>query len=173
MDSWGNTSVSSVSVAGDCGGIWGAKAAENAGHLAAINIAHRLQAISAEDREQAAQPLLKGLEREKAIRPFLDQLFYPGRQALVPSSDATLVCRCEEITAGEIRESVSLGAISPGQVKSHTRSGMGPCQARMCGTTLAEVIADSRQVPTATVGHLKIRPPLKPITLGQLADLEL
>ena len=173
LDSWGTTSANSVSVAGDCGGIWGAKAAEKTGHLAAINIAHRLQTISFVDREQAARPLIKELEQEKAIRPFLDQLFYPGQQALVPRSDETLVCRCEEITAGEIRESVSLGAISPGQVKSHTRSGMGPCQARMCGSTLAEVIADSRQVPTSTVGHLKIRPPLKPITLGQLADLEL
>jgi bacterioferritin-associated ferredoxin len=162
-----------VSVAGDCAGIWGAKAAEKAGHLAAIDIAHRLQVISSQEKEQAAGVLLKEMSREKAIRPFLDQLFPPGRQSLVPGSDETLVCRCEEITAGQIREAVSLGAISPGQVKSHTRSGMGPCQARMCGLTMAEVIADSRLVPTPEVGYLRIRPPLKPITLGQLADLEL
>jgi bacterioferritin-associated ferredoxin len=173
LDNWGNTSVGGVSVAGDCGGIWGAKAAEKAGHLAAIDIVHRLEVISAQEKELAAGPFIKDLKQEKHIRPFLDQLFPPSRQSLVPTKDETLVCRCEEITAGQIREAVSLGAISPGQVKSYTRSGMGPCQGRMCGLTLAEIIADSRQVPTPTVGHLKIRPPLKPITIGQLADLEL
>ncbi len=173
LDDWGNTSVNGVSVAGDCGGIWGAKAAEHAGRLAAIDIVYKQGGLSAEEKILAADPLIKKLGREKLIRPFLDQLFPPSCHALVPSSDETLVCRCEEITAGQIREAVSLGAISPGQVKSYTRCGMGPCQSRMCGLPLAEIIADSRQVPTPTVGHLKIRPPLKPITIGQLADLEL
>ncbi len=173
LDSWGNTSIDTVSVAGDCGGIWGAKAAEKSGHLAVMDIAHHLGVISMKEKELAAAPLVKELVREKSIRPFLDQIFPPNRQSLVPSSDETLVCRCEEITAGQIREAVQLGAITPGQVKSYTRSGMGPCQGRMCGSTLAEIIADSRQVSTPTVGYLKIRPPLKPITIGQLADLEL
>ena len=173
LDCWGNTSVGGVSVAGDCGGIWGAKAAEKAGHLAALDIAQRLEVISAQEKELAAGPFLKELKQEKHIRPFLDQLFPPSRQSLVPSADETLVCRCEEITAGQIRQAVSLGAITPGQVKSYTRCGMGPCQSRMCGLPLAEIVADRRQVATPTVGYLKIRPPLKPITLGQLADLEL
>jgi len=168
----GQTSVSGVSVAGDAGGIFGAKTAETAGKLAAIDIAFTLQVLSAQERDLAAYPLLKVRDREMAIRPFLDTLFPPGHEALVPPNDETLVCRCEELTAGQIREAIALGALSPGQVKAQTRSGMGPCQGRMCGLTIAEMIAASRQVSLADVGHLRVRPPVKPITLGQLANLE-
>ena len=173
LDSWGQTSVNGVSVAGDAGGVFGAKTAEAAGHLAAIDISCRLQTLSDQEKQSAAVPLFKTQAKEMSIRPFLDTLFPPGKQALVPPTDDTLVCRCEELTAGQIREAVALGALSPGQVKAQTRAGMGPCQGRMCGLTIAEIIAASRQAPLAEVGHLRVRPPLKPITLGQLANLEL
>lgn len=172
LDDWGKTSVNSVSVAGDAGGIWGAKTAEAAGHLAAIGISSDLQVISAQEKESAAAPWLKAQTKEMSIRPFLDTIFPPGRQALVPPDDDTLVCRCEELTAGQIREAVALGALSPSQVKAQTRAGMGPCQGRMCGLTVAEIIAASRQVTLPEVGQTRVRPPLKPITLGQLANLE-
>jgi hypothetical protein len=48
---------------------------------------------------------------------------------------------------------------------------MGPCQGRLCGLTVTEVIAQARGVSPAEVGHYRIRPPLKPITLEQLAAL--
>ena len=172
LNDWGQTSVNGVAVAGDAGGVFGAKTAEAAGHLAAIDISYRLQVVSAQEKASAAAALLKEQAREMAIRPFLDTVFPPGQQALVPPADDTLVCRCEELTAGQIREAVALGALSPGQVKAQTRSGMGPCQGRMCGLTIAGIIAASRQVSLSEVGHLRVRPPLKPITLGQLANLE-
>jgi NADPH-dependent 2,4-dienoyl-CoA reductase/sulfur reductase-like enzyme len=173
LDRWGQTSVHGIFVAGDAGGIFGAKTAEAAGHLAAINIAFRLQVITAQEQAAVATPFFKTQAKERSIRPFLDCLFPPGTQALAPPSNETLVCRCEELTAGQIRDAVRLGAISPGQVKAQTRAGMGPCQGRMCGLTIAEIIAESRQVPLSEVGQLRVRPPLKPLTLGQLADLEL
>jgi hypothetical protein len=46
---------------------------------------------------------------------------------------------------------------------------MGPCQGRLCGLTVTEVIADARDVAPATVGYYRIRPPIKPLTLGELA----
>ena len=173
LDSWGQTSIKGISVAGDAGGVFGAKTAEAAGHLAAIDISCRLQALSDQEKQSAAASLFKAQAKEMSIRPFLDTLFPPGKQALVPPADDTLVCRCEELTAGQIREAVALGALSPGQIKAQTRAGMGPCQGRMCGLTIAEIIAASCQVPLAEVGHLRVRPPLKPITLGQLAKLEI
>jgi bacterioferritin-associated ferredoxin len=173
LDRWGQTSVNGIFVAGDAGGIFGAKTAEAAGHLAAIKIAFRLQVITTQEQAAAAAPFFRTQAKEMSIRPFLDSLFPPAKQALSPPSDETLVCRCEELTAGQIREAVRLGAISPGQVKAQTRAGMGPCQGRMCGMTIAEIIAECRQVPLAEVGQLRVRPPLKPLTLGQLADLEL
>lgn len=170
---WGRTSVPGISVAGDAGGIWGGKVAEAAGHLAALDIACRLQEITEEERDHLAAPHRKTAEREKRIRPFLDHIFPPSRQALSPPDDATIVCRCEEVTAGQIREAVALGARHPAQVKLQTRAGMGPCQGRMCGATIAEIVAESCSVNIAQIDPFRVRPPLKPLTIDQLARLTL
>ncbi|MCK5915970.1 MAG: FAD-dependent oxidoreductase [Deltaproteobacteria bacterium] len=172
LDRWGRTSVAGISVAGDAGGVWGVKVAEASGHLAALDVACRLQVISASERDRRAAPYEKTSKREKLIRPFLDHVFPPSRQALVPPDDSTIICRCEELTARQIREAVALGARDPGQVKGQTRAGMGPCQGRMCGATVAEIIAESSGVDIAYVGQLRVRPPIKPMTINQLADLE-
>jgi hypothetical protein len=77
------------------------------------------------------------------------------------------------VTAGEIRKVLELGALGPNQLKSQTRCGMGPCQARMCGLTVSEIIAEYRNEDISKVGYPRIRPPIRPITVDQLADLEL
>ena len=173
LDKWGNTIETGIAVAGDAAGIAGAKAAEAAGHLAGLEAACRLGVITRQEKDLRAAPFEKRLLREKAVRPFLDRLFRPDPALLVPADDRTIVCRCEEITAGEIRQALELGAPGPNQLKSQTRCGMGPCQARMCGLTVAEIIADYRNIDIAEVGYPRIRPPIRPITVDQLADLEL
>ena len=102
------------------------------------------------------------------IRPFLDSLYRPRDENRVPK-DEVIVCRCEEVTAGELRSFVKLGCLGPNQAKSFGRCGMGPCQGRLCGLTVTEVIADARSVPPETIGYYRIRPPIKPLTLGELA----
>jgi hypothetical protein len=67
---------------------------------------------------------------------------------------------------------VRQGGTGPNQVKSFTRSGMGPCQGRMCALTVSEVIADALGKPVAEIGTYRIRPPIKPLTVGELAALE-
>ena len=173
VDNWGNTSLESIAVAGDAAGIAGAKAAEASGHLAGLEAAYRLQVISRQERDLRAAPFEKKRLREMAVRPFLDRLFRPDPELLVPRDDRTIVCRCEEVTAGEIRKALKLGALGPNQLKSQTRCGMGPCQARMCGLTVSELIAAYRNEDVSKIGYPRIRPPIKPITVDQLADLEL
>ncbi len=173
VDKWGNTSEKGIAVAGDAAGIAGAKAAETSGRLAAWEAAYRLKVISRKERDLRAAPFEKILIREKAVRPFLDRLFRPDPGLLVPPEDRTIVCRCEEVTAGEIRKALELGALGPNQLKSQTRCGMGLCQARMCGLTVSEIIAEVRNEDVSKVGYPRIRPPIKPITVDQLADLEL
>jgi hypothetical protein len=56
-------------------------------------------------------------------------------------------------------------------MKAFLRSGMGPCQGRLCGLTVAELIADVRGVPMRDVGYYRLRPPIKPIALGELASM--
>ena len=53
-----------------------------------------------------------------------------------------------------------------------TRCGMGYCQARMCGLTVSEIIADEKKVSPEEIGYFKVRSPIIPITLGQVAGLD-
>jgi hypothetical protein len=62
--------------------------------------------------------------------------------------------------------------MGPNQVKAKIRCGMGPCQGRMCGMTVAEIIADVHRTPVSETGHFRVRPPLKPVPLGALANME-
>lgn len=170
-DDWGTTSVDTLAIAGDGAGIFGAEAAAVAGHLAALETAYRLGKLDEIDRDVQAGPLLREHNRLACIRPLLDRLYYPSPDVLKPADD-TLVCRCEEVTAGDIRKCVDEGATGPNQLKAYTRCGMGPCQGRMCGLTVAEVIADARAKPIEEIGYYRLRPPIKPITLGELAAME-
>jgi NADPH-dependent 2,4-dienoyl-CoA reductase/sulfur reductase-like enzyme len=167
-DAWGELDVAGIFVAGDGGGIAGAQAAEAQGELSALAIAAQLGALDQTTRNHNAAPLLRRLAEVKRIRPFLDTLYRPRDENRVPQDDVQ-VCRCEEVTAGDVRRFVELGCQGPNQAKSFGRCGMGPCQGRLCGLTVTEVIAEARKVSPATVGYYRIRPPIKPLTLGELA----
>lgn len=167
-DPWGELDVPGIYVAGDGAGIGGAQAAAVQGQLTALGIATRLKTISSSERDRKAQSLRVQLEANLRIRPFLDTLYQPKEANRIPA-DEVMVCRCEEVTAGELRGFVALGCAGPNQAKSFGRCGMGPCQGRMCGLTVTEVIAKARGVSAAEVGYYRIRPPIKPITLGELA----
>ena len=169
-DAWGHTDAEGIAVAGDCGGIAGARMAEIGGRLVALEAARVLGRLSKEARAQAAVPIRAEARRHVAIRPFLDVLYRPKDDVLVPA-DATLVCRCEEVTAGDIRQAVAIGCPGPNQVKSFLRCGMGPCQGRICGLVVSEVIAAARGVSMEEVGAYRVRPPLKPVPLSELAAL--
>ncbi|MEV0951307.1 NAD(P)/FAD-dependent oxidoreductase [Promicromonospora sp. NPDC050249] len=85
--------------------------------------------------------------------------------------DDTVVCRCEETTYGRVREVVELtGSREPRSVKLTSRAGLGPCQARMCGRTLQELLAgpEATDVTASTVDR---RPFVVPVRLGDLAAL--
>ena len=56
-------------------------------------------------------------------------------------------------------------------MKSFLRCGMGPCQGRLCGLTVTELIADARGVPPQEIGYYRLRPPVKPITVAELAGM--
>jgi len=48
---------------------------------------------------------------------------------------------------------------------------MGPCQGRLCGLTVTELMAHAHGVSPAQIGYYRLRPPVKPVTLGELAGL--
>jgi NADPH-dependent 2,4-dienoyl-CoA reductase/sulfur reductase-like enzyme len=171
LDPWGETSQANVFVVGDGAGIGGAEAAEPRGRLAALRIAAKLGKLREDSAEASARMERAALSRALALRPFLDALYAPRAQVFAPA-DETLVCRCEEVTAGELRARASQGRPGPNQLKALTRAGMGPCQGRQCGYTVAHIVAAAQSMPVGEVGFYRIRPPLKPVTLGELASLD-
>ena len=168
-DEWGRSSDADIYVVGDGSRISGAEASALQGRLAGMHASHQLGKISESKLEVLSGPVVKSRKRHLSIRPFLDSCYTPSPRYLVPGDD-TLVCRCEEITAGEIRQAVRLGCTGPNQVKSFTRCGMGPCQGGQCGSTVSLIIAEQLDKPMAEIGCLRVRPPLSPITLGQLSE---
>ena len=170
VDAWFETSVPGLAVAGDGAGIAGAEAAAPRGRIAALGAAARLGRLTSTERDRRAAPVRAALDGAGRGRRFIDALYRPAEAFRVPA-DTAVVCRCEEVTAGQIREAVALGATGPNQVKSFLRAGMGPCQGRLCGLTVTEIVARARGVAPAEVGAYRLRPPFKPVTLGELAGL--
>ncbi|MBK5933727.1 thioredoxin reductase [Rhodovulum imhoffii] len=170
-DVWGQTAEPRVYVAGDGAGIGGAQAAEQAGCLAALHAAAALGHIGNDERDRRGARHLRRLAREMAARPFLEAAYPPGMQTRAPADD-TIVCRCEEVTAGDIRRHAALGCRGPNQAKAFGRAGMGPCQGRYCGLTVTGLLAAQTGQTPAETGYYRIRPPLKPITVAELAALE-
>ena len=161
------SSVPGIFVAGDGAGIAGGTAAAERGRIAAIAV---VRALKPEATVPDPQIVRQRLQREEMGRAFLDELYRP-REALRRPGGSTLACRCEEVTAEQVREMARLGCEGPNQMKAFLRCGMGPCQGRLCGLTVSELIAEERGTSPAEIGYYRLRPPVKPITLGELASL--
>jgi hypothetical protein len=161
------SSVPGIAVAGDGAGIAGGTAAAERGRIAAIAAVRALRPNAAVADTQAVR---QKLQREEMGRAFLDWLYRPADALRQPVGD-TLACRCEEVTAQQVRNMARIGCEGPNQMKAFLRCGMGPCQGRLCGLTITELIAAERDSTPAEVGYYRLRPPVKPITLGELASL--
>ncbi len=161
------SSVPGIAVAGDGAGIAGGTAAAERGRIAAIAAVRALKpGANVPDPQTARQRL----QQEELGRAFLDELYRPIEALRQPEGD-TIACRCEEVTAQQIRETARLGCEGPNQMKAFLRCGMGPCQGRLCGLTVTELIANERGTTPDEVGYYRLRPPVKPITLAELASI--
>ena len=166
----GETSLAGVRIAGDGAGVAGARAAEASGALAALGAALALVRLDQAEFERRARPWRQELRRQQRIRPFLEALYRPPHWLAAPADD-TIVCRCEEVSAGKIRAMASLGCQGPNQTKFFSRCGMGPCQGRMCGSAVTQILAESLELPPDQVGAYHVRAPLKPIPLSAIAAM--
>ena len=80
-----------------------------------------------------------------------------------------VICRCEEITLGEIRKAIKEGARDVDAVKRMTRAGMGLCQGRTCGRLVSRLIHEETGIPLEEIKPMKRRFPLKPVSLKVIA----
>ncbi|MGI6620002.1 MAG: (2Fe-2S)-binding protein [Bacillota bacterium] len=87
------------------------------------------------------------------------------------AEDSIIVCRCEDVTLGEIRKAIREGATTLDEVKRITRAGMGPCQGRTCRLLVAGELARYHGKHVSEILQSKYRPPVKPVKMGDLAAL--
>jgi NADPH-dependent 2,4-dienoyl-CoA reductase/sulfur reductase-like enzyme len=146
VDQLQQTSVTNVFAAGEPTGIGGVELALLEGEMAGLAAAGRIaEAQRLIPQVRKAASFVRALREACALDPRLRKL----------AEDTTIVCRCEDVTYGALRERSSWR-----DAKLHTRCGMGPCQGRICGAA-AEFLfgwrADS------------IRPPVFPALISSLA----
>ena len=168
-DAAGRSSVPGVYLAGDGAGIMGAEAAEWAGERAAlalledsgrpVDATHASRAATLESRLAHIAVFRKGLER---AFPFPEDW-------AVKAPDELVVCRCEGITAGELRQcALDTGAREMNRLKALTRLGMGRCQGRTCGLAAAEILAHACGTSPGSVGRLRGQAPIKPLPFAAM-----
>jgi hydrogen cyanide synthase HcnB len=163
-DAAGRTSVAGVYLAGDGAGIMGADAAEWAGERAALALlADAATGVDPADAARAAT-LERQLARAARFRAGLARAFpFPADWA-AQAPDELVICRCEEITAGELRRIAhATGAVEMNRLKALSRVGMGRCQGRMCALAAAEILAHCSGRSPEDVGRLRGQAPIKPI----------
>lgn len=85
--------------------------------------------------------------------------------------DDMLVCRCEEVTVGEIREAIRQGACDVTGVKRRTRAGMGLCQGRTCEKLVQAILRQELGNSPEEINAATARPPVRPVTFGTLSAL--
>lgn len=170
-DREGRTTKANIYVAGDGAGIAGAQAAEVSGRIAALAALADLRLVSTQTAATSIRCVHAQARRLLRGRAFLDALYLPRQSFLAPSAPETIVCRCEEVTARKLREAIALGPPGPNQLKTFVRCGMGQCQGRLCAATVTEIMAEERKVSPADVGTYRLRSPVKPVRLAELANL--
>ena len=132
----------------DCGGFIDAAGIESPGLSSAPAIAVYLTQLVCErlhpEKKQDFDPIRKGI-------PKLAQLGYDERERLIKERPdyGQIVCRCEQISEGEILDSIRrpLGATTLDGVKRRVRAGMGRCQAGFCSPRVIELLAQELDIP--------------------------
>ncbi len=137
-DADGRTAVASVFAVGDGASLGGARVAMARGRLAGLAAARDLGCRAPDDPAARA-----ALARARAFQDALGRLLPPPPARVDTLPDATIVCRCEEVTAGRLRAELSGGLTSLPALKKATRAGMGRCQGRFCAATIARLCPDA------------------------------
>ena len=165
-----------VYLAGDGASIGGADCAIQSGRLAAFAMLEDIAAqanieLRHEQRMALRQKKLQAacaVARYRSFQRNLAKIFRWPSDKVSAIGDDTVVCRCEGVSAGEIRKSITqqVGPVEVNRVKAITRCGMGRCQGRFCGLALAEITSQATGLKIEEVGRLRAQAPVKPLNVA-------
>ena len=85
-------------------------------------------------------------------------------------NEDVFICRCNEVSLKEIKKAIRDGARTVKEVKRRTRAGMGLCQGRTCGKTIARIIANELGTPIHEVPMDTQRIPIRPVKIKNFID---
>lgn len=170
VDQGQRSTTAGLYVAGEACGVGGAVLSVTEGRLAAAAIVA--------DQDQVPVRVRRGLRstvrRQRAFAAVMHRAHPVPLDWPSWCHDDTVICRCEEVTVGQVREATEvLAAADPRAVKSFTRCGMGWCQGRICGAAVADLAARSagRDVTAEDLRTYAHRPIAVPVGLDELAAL--
>lgn len=157
------TRVPGVFAIGDCCGLGGAPAAALEGRIAGRAAAGGAGPSAAEKSE---------LARHRAFQTALWAVYGAAQPLIENATSDTLICRCEEITKGDLDVALADDPRDIGAVKRATRIGMGRCQGRYCAPALAGLMARRRGLPVEDFSYFAPRVPIKPVDIAAITAAE-
>ncbi len=98
-------------------------------------------------------------DRNRNIAPFKE----------APDDDM-IICRCEEITKGEIRKAVHEGMWTITEIRRYLRTGMGLCQGQTCSKLVKNIVARELGISPAELEPATSRVPMRPIEMRIFAN---
>ncbi len=161
----GLTSVPHVYAIGDGAEIAGAKVAMARAELTAAALRRELGLPA----DSASAGAMQRLGRAQAFQKALWSVFTQAPFDVKMITDDTVICRCEEVTAGAARKACRSAEPTLATLKRQTRAGMGRCQGRFCVSTLTKLIHAEGGPAPDVAAFFAPRPPARPMLLGAIA----
>ena len=168
-DQIGRTSVSGVWVVGDGGSVKGAQVAQSMGRLAGADAARHIGTIKGSRDVDQSVTTVRILSRQERFQRSLWRQFRAPRLIGQLATSNTIICRCEEITLGEIDAASESWLGSAGSVKRVTRAGMGKCQGRYCSPVLADLASRATGAKVDALSGFIPQAPFLPTSVAALA----
>lgn len=164
----GRTSIHHVFIAGDAGGLGGAKVAMDQGELAGHAVVQDL--VPGRSRSRQIWRVRRRLRRHAGFQKALWRVFDAPYLSHQLTLDDTLICRCEEIDRRSLTSLLRKPYPTLAASKKATRAGMGRCQGRYCTTLIAALSEAHGSAPSTSEDFFAPRPPARPVPLARLAQ---
>ena len=128
------------------------------------------------EASSAISPSPNGAERSAIKQSLRERISSFRRRTLVTPAPVDIgagprqfVCYCEDVLAKDVVQGVDEGFRDVQMLKRYSTVTMGPCQGKMCHKRFAEILSQETDTPLTEVGSTTSRPPVQPLTLGELA----
>jgi len=129
--------------------------------------------ISDEELEALVNRVIERFKQIKGIAPAPSskkRASSEEQQQHPADDDDLIICRCEEITKGEIKDAIRNGMQTISGIKRITRAGMGLCQGQTCQRLVTQIITQELGQSTAEIEPTTARGPVRPLRLAVFAN---